>query len=66
MNDLNKNREIIVEFTPMGNITKVTAMDTKTLIEVIISGPSNVPQAILKQNAIKRLEYVLRKKKLIS
>jgi hypothetical protein len=61
-----RNREVIVEFTPVGNIVRVAAMDTASLTEIIISGPKTTPQAILKRNAIKRLEYVLRKKGLIS
>ena len=65
MNISGKNREIIVEFIPVGQITRVTAMDTKTLVEVIISGPSSTPKEILKRNAVRRLEYVLRKKGLI-
>lgn len=59
-------REIIIEFTPVGNFVKVSAMDIKTLTEVSIQGPSTTPQAILKRNAVKRLEYVLKKKGLLS
>lgn len=61
-----RNREVIVEFTPVGNIMRVTAMDTATLTEIVISGPKTTPQTTLKRNAVKRLEYVLRKKGLIS
>lgn len=59
-------REIIVEFTPVGNFVKVSAMDIKSLTEVSIQGPSSTPQTILKRNALKRLEYVLKKKGLLS
>ena len=59
-------REIIVEFTPIGNFVKVSAMDIKTLTEVSIQGSSTTPQAMLKRNAVKRLEYVLKKKGLLS
>jgi hypothetical protein len=61
-----QGREVIIEMTPVGNIVKVSAMDVKTLTEVLIQGPASAPESILKMNAIKRLEYVLRKKGLIS
>jgi len=60
------NREIIIEFFPVGNLVKVSAMDINTLTEISIQGPANSPEGILKRNALKRLEYVLKKKGLIS
>ena len=45
---------------------KVSAMDTQSLTEVSIQGPANAPEATLQRNAMKRLEYVLKKKGLIS
>lgn len=59
-------REVIIEFFPLGNFMKVSAMDAQTLTEISIQGPVNAPQETLKRNALKRLEYVLRKKGLIS
>lgn len=58
-------REVIIEFFPVGNVVKVSAMDTKTLTEVSIQGPSSAGEEMLKRNAIKRLEYVLKKKGVI-
>ena len=66
MNDPMNNREVIIEFIPVGQIMRVSAMDVKTLTEAVISGPANTPESILKRNAIRRLEYVLKKKNLIS
>ena len=60
-----KDREVIIEFHPVGSLVKVTAMDTKSLTEVSIQGPANAGEATLKANAIRRLEYVLKKKGLI-
>ena len=60
------NREIIIEFHPVGNIVRVSAMDTQSLTEISIQGPANTPQEMLKRNAVKRLEYVMKKKGLIS
>lgn len=61
-----KNREVIFEFQPIGIYMKVTAMDVATLTEISINGPVNAGEAILKQNAMKRLEFVMRKKGLIA
>ncbi len=65
MSDVMRGREVIIEFAPVGQFVKVTAMDTKTLTEVSIQGPTSTPKEMLQRNAIKRLEYVLRKKSLI-
>ena len=61
-----KDREVIVEFFPVGGLVKVTAMDTLTLTEISVQGPRSAGEEALKRNAIKRLEYVLRKKGVIS
>lgn len=61
MSDSLAGREIIIEFYPVGQFVKVTAMDTRTLTEISIQGPANAGETMLKRNAIKRLEYVLRK-----
>lgn len=60
-----KGREVIFEFHKIGTIVKVSAMDVKTMTEVIIQGPASAGEATLKLNALKRLEYVLKKKGLI-
>ena len=61
-----QGREVIFELASFGAITKVSAVDTKTLTEVSIQGPASAGEAILKRNALKRLEYVLRKNNIIS
>lgn len=63
---LSQGREVIFEFFPVGNLVKVSAMDTQTLTEVSIQGPASAGEEILKRNALKRLEYVMKKKGLIS
>lgn len=57
-----QGREIIIEFHPVGTYVKVSAMDVATLTEVSIQGPTSASQELLKRNALKRLEYVMRKK----
>lgn len=61
-----KNREVIFEYFPIGPYIKVTAMDVATLTEISISGPKGTADAILRQNALKRLEFVMRKNGLIA
>jgi hypothetical protein len=65
MKDSLGNREIIIEFFPIGQYVKVSALDTKTLTEISIQGPASAGKEMLKRNAIARLEYVLKKKGLI-
>lgn len=65
MKDLLQGREVIIEFAPVGSIVRVSAMDTKTLTEIVIQGPASAGEALLKRNALKRLEYVMKKKGLL-
>lgn len=65
MKQILNGREIIIEFRPVGNVVRVSAMDVKTLTEVSIQGPMSAGEEVLKHNAAKRLEYVMRKKGLI-
>ena len=58
-------REVIIEYHQIGNFMKVSAMDVSSLTEVSIQGPVNTPEQTLQNNALKRLEYVLRKKGVI-
>ncbi len=60
-----QNREIILEFFPVGGVVKVSAMDVQTTTEISIQGPASAGEATLKRNALKRLEYVMKKKGLI-
>jgi hypothetical protein len=68
MMDMEKNmaekmdgREVIFEFQPVGNLMRVSAMDVLTMTEISIQGPVNAGEAVLKKNALMRLEYALRK-----
>lgn len=60
-----ENREIIFEFIPVGSIVKVSAIDTKTMTEAVIQGPASAGEATLRANAMRKLEYLMRKKGLI-
>ena len=66
MTEKMRNREVIFEFRQVGNIMRVSAMDTATLVEIAIQCPLNAGENAFKKNALMRLEYVLRKKGHIS
>ncbi len=57
-----KERELIIEFFPIGNSVKVSVMDPETLTEVSIVGPRAAPKTELQKTAIQKLQYVLDKK----
>jgi hypothetical protein len=55
-------REILFEFQRVGAYVKVTAVDAETGTEVSIVGAANAPEAVLKQQAINRLRFVMEKR----
>ncbi len=59
--ELLQGREVIIEFHTVGAFVKVTAMDVQSLVEVSIQGPKTAPEQMLKQNALRRLAYVLKR-----
>jgi hypothetical protein len=65
MKKIQNGREVIFEFFPIGPYMKVTAMDVVSLTEISIQGPATASEGVLQQQALKRLEYVMRKKGLI-
>ncbi len=54
--------EYIIEFQQHGSSVKVSAVDTATMTEVSIIGPSSAGQEELQRLAIKKLLFVLNKK----
>ena len=54
--------EIYVEFVVHGNVVKATAIDSATGTEASIVGPAKAGREILSQAAMRKLEYVLKKK----
>lgn len=61
MTEILKGREVIFEFRPVGNIMRVSAMDTATMTEVVVQCPAMAGEQVFRKNALMRLEYVLRK-----
>ena len=55
-------KEVLLEFYRVGNAVKVSAVDPETGIEVSIVGDPSAGDEVLKQTAIKKLQYVLRKR----
>lgn len=60
-----KNREIIFELYTIGAYTKATAVDVATMTEAMTQGPASSPDSVLKEAALRKLEFVMRKKGLI-
>ncbi len=56
-------REVLIEFHQIGNSVKVTAVDAATLVEVSIVGAANAGQELLKRMAVRKLDYVIEKRK---
>ena len=54
---------IIYEIVTLGNVSKVTAVDTATGTEVSLVVPKNTPLPSIKAAAKRKLEYVLNKNK---
>ncbi len=59
----NPKSEILIEFVVNGNVVKVTAVDSATGIEATIIGPANGARDALTQAAVKKLKYLLEKKR---
>jgi hypothetical protein len=53
--------EVYFEFTVIGNAVKVTAIDSRTGIEVSAMGPASAAQADLQQLALQKLRLRLKR-----
>ena len=58
-----QDEEVLLEFHQIGAVVKVSAVDPATLTEVSISGPASAGEAALGQAAIRKLRYVLARRK---
>lgn len=61
MTTLISNREVYIEFHTIGQFVKVTAMNVESMVEISIQGSVTATEDQLKNAALKRLEYVLKK-----
>ena len=63
MKDSNLPQGALIEFVPLGDYVKVSAVDPVTKIEVSIVGDPAAGEAVLERIAVKKLKYVLGKRK---
>ena len=56
-------REVLFEFSTVGNAVKVCAVDPVTLVEATIFGPVGADEPALRHAALQKLRYVLAKKR---
>ena len=56
-----KSNEYIIEFIVHGRAVKVTAVDPVTGTEAVIMADAAQPRALLTKEAVKKLEYILKK-----
>ncbi|MCB9957625.1 MAG: serine hydroxymethyltransferase [Rhodospirillaceae bacterium] len=54
--------EVILEYTPMGRVMRVCAIDVATGTEVVIQGPIDATEDQLKAIALAKLSYVMNKR----
>jgi hypothetical protein len=55
--------EVYVEFVVQGAFVKATAIDSKTGTEASVIGPATAARADMSAAAVRKLEYVLKKRK---
>tara|TARA_R110002072_G_scaffold144106_2_gene290173 strand:- start:638 stop:901 length:264 start_codon:yes stop_codon:yes gene_type:complete len=55
--------EVLFEFQPKGRYVRVTAIDPRTGIEVVSICDARYSQSMVKNLAIRKLKYVLRKRR---
>lgn len=55
--------DVILEFTRVGALIRVSAMDPKSLTEVVIQGPAGAGEAALQRTALRKLAYVLARRR---
>ena len=54
--------DVLIEIHQVGNSVKATAVDVRTGVEVSIVGSPSAGEEMLKSTAVKKLQYVLRKR----
>lgn len=54
--------EILFEYVRDGAYVKVTAIEPETMTEVCVAVPANLSEQQMQIHALKRLQYVLKKK----
>jgi len=61
-----RGREVIIEMSRFGAYVRISAFDVASMTEITLQGPAGAPEAMLRQNALRRLAYVLKKNGVIA
>jgi hypothetical protein len=51
--------EVILEFVQIGALIRVSAIESKSLTEVVIYGPASAGEAALRGVVLRKLDYVV-------
>lgn len=60
---MTKQGHYIIEFIQIGDYVKVSAVDPRSMVEVSIVGAPSAGEAALRQTAVRKLEYVIKKQR---
>ena len=55
--------EVILEFVQIGALIRASAMEPKSLTEVVIFGPASAGEAVLRRAVLRKLDYVLARRR---
>ena len=58
-----QGEEVLIEFVILGNAARATAIHVPTGTEVSIVGPATAPRSVLEAAVVRKLAYVMGKKK---
>lgn len=62
MHDSENSREILYEFTAVGDVVRVSAVDAASGLEVTVFGPAGAGEAALRQVARRKLDWAMAKR----
>ena len=54
---------VIIEFVRLGGLVRVSALDPASLVEVTLQGPATAGEAALRQAVLRKLDYVLARRR---
>lgn len=66
MDNPSQDDGLILELTPVGNLLRVAAVDTKTLVEVTFQAPLTTDRTMLAALARQKLAFVARREQAAS
>jgi hypothetical protein len=55
--------EVILEFIQIGALIRASAIESKSLTEVVIYGPASAGEAALRRVVLRKLDYVLARRR---